>query len=213
MTATRVARRARARRGEGERLREEIVAATERLLIDTGSVDAVSIRAVADAVGVTPPSIYIHFAHKEDLIFEVCARNFRALDAVIEQATCDECDPLDEVKAIGRAYIAFGLDHPEQYRLLFMTRTITLDPEQMRERIMDVSGFTRVVSATQRCIDEGAFVPGDAFTIACGLWIGVHGITSLFISKPTFPWPDRDQLVDHVLDVYCRGLAPAEETT
>lgn len=205
---TRVARRVRARRGEGERLREEIVAATERLLISTGSVDAVSIRAVADAVGVTPPSIYMHFKHKEELIYEVCERIFRALDTVIEQATCDECDPLDEVKAIGRAYIDFGLQHPEQYRLLFMTRTVIPDPESMRERIMGVSGFSRVVSATQRCIDEGAFVKGDAFTIACGLWIGVHGITSLFISKPTFPWPDKDELIDHVLDVYCRGLSP-----
>jgi AcrR family transcriptional regulator len=206
--ATRVARRARARRGEGERLREEIVAATERLLIETGSVDAVSIRAVADAVGVTPPSIYMHFKHKEELIFEVCERIFTALDTVIEQATCDECEPMEEVKAIGRAYIDFGLQHPEQYRLLFMTRTVILDPESMRERIIGVSGFSRVVAATQRCIDEGAFAGGDAFTIACGLWFGVHGITSLFISKPTFPWPDKRELIDHVLDVYCRGLSP-----
>ena len=206
--ASRVTRRVRARRGEGERLREEIVEATERLLISTGSVDAVSIRGVADAVGVTPPSIYMHFAHKEELILEVCERNFRALDAVIEQATCDECDPLDEVKAIGRAYIRFGLDHPEHYRLLFMTRTLDLDPDVLRERITEVSGFSRVVAATQRCIDEGAFAPGDAFMIACGLWIGVHGITSLFIAKPTFPWPDRDELIDHVLGGYVRALTP-----
>jgi AcrR family transcriptional regulator len=208
VTATRVSRRARARRGEGERLREEIVAATEELLISTGSADAVSIRAVAEAVGVTPPSIYIHFAHKEALIIEVCERIFQALDAVIEEATCNECEPLEEVKAIGRAYIRFGLDHPEQYRLLFMTRTPELDPELMRERMSEVSGFARVVAATQRCIDEGAFAKGDAFLIACGLWIGVHGITSLFIAKPTFPWPDADELIDHVLGGYIRALTP-----
>ena len=167
-----------------------------------------SIRAVAEAVGVTPPSIYMHFAHKEELILEVCERIFRALDAVIEEATCDECDALDEVKAIGRAYIRFGLDHPEQYRLLFMTRTPTLDPDAMRERIVEVSGFGRVVAAAQRCIDDGAFAPADAFMVACGLWSGVHGLTSLFISKPTFPWPDRDELIEHVLDTYVRGLTP-----
>jgi AcrR family transcriptional regulator len=50
-------RRHRARRGEGDRLREEILAAAERLLLETGDESAVSIRAVADAVGVTPPSI------------------------------------------------------------------------------------------------------------------------------------------------------------
>ncbi len=204
---TRVVRRVRARRGEGERLREEIVAATEKLLIETGSADAVSIRAVAEAVGVTPPSIYIHFAHKEALILEVCERNFRALDAVIEEATCDECAPLDEVREIGRAYVRFGVEHPEQYRLLFMTRTPALDPETMRERITEVSGFGRVIAAAQRCIDEAVFAPGDAFMIACGLWIGVHGITSLLISKPSFPWPDHDELIEHVVGSYCRGLS------
>ena len=61
-------RRTRARRGEGERLREEILDAAERLLIETGNRDAVSIRAVAEAVGVTPPSIYLHFADKTELL-------------------------------------------------------------------------------------------------------------------------------------------------
>src|SRR5205807_237758 len=46
--------RRRARRGEGPRLREELLAATERLLAETGDEEAVSIRAIADAVGVTP---------------------------------------------------------------------------------------------------------------------------------------------------------------
>jgi AcrR family transcriptional regulator len=212
VTATRAARRVRARRGEGDRLREEIVDATEGLLIETGDADAVSIRAVAERVGVTPPSIYIHFVRKEDLILEVCERHFRALDAVIEEAICDECEPLDAVKAIGRAYVQFGLDHPEQYRLLFMTRT-QFDTEDVRERIMGVSGFSRVVEATQRGIDEGAFVPGDAFLMACGLWMGVHGITSLLISKPTFPWPDRETLIEHCLDGYCGALTTAGATS
>ena len=65
-------RRARARRGEGPRLREEILAAATRLLAETGDEEAVSIRAVAEAVGVTPPSIYLHFADKTELIFAVC---------------------------------------------------------------------------------------------------------------------------------------------
>jgi AcrR family transcriptional regulator len=44
-------------RGQGEQLREEILAAAERLLAKTEDTDAVSIRAVADAVGVASPSI------------------------------------------------------------------------------------------------------------------------------------------------------------
>lgn len=196
---TKLRRRTRARRGEGERLREEIIDATEALLVRTNDLDAVSIRAVATAVGITAPSIYMHFDHKEDLIFAVCERHFEALDRVIREAGAKEKDPVAAVKAMGRAYVRFGLEHPEQYRFLFMSPTPDWAAQRMEERIDDLSGFGQVVSAVQRCIDEGAFDASDAFLVACGLWMGVHGTTSLLISKPAFPWPDREQLIEHNL--------------
>ena len=60
-TGTTSAPRTRAKRGEGDKLRTEILAAAERLLIETGSKDAVSVRAIADACDCTPPAIYLHF--------------------------------------------------------------------------------------------------------------------------------------------------------
>ena len=72
-------RRARARRGEGEHLREEILEAATRLVAETGSVDAVSMRMIADAVGVSPPSLYLHFADKSELVFACCDAQFSRL--------------------------------------------------------------------------------------------------------------------------------------
>ncbi|MCA1708231.1 MAG: TetR/AcrR family transcriptional regulator, partial [Actinobacteria bacterium] len=60
--------RSRARRGEGDKLREDIIEAAERLLVETGDQASVSIRAIARSAGVTPPSIYLHFADKEGLL-------------------------------------------------------------------------------------------------------------------------------------------------
>src|SRR6266540_4850124 len=73
-------RRTRARRGEGEKLREQILEVAERLLVETVDEEAVTIRAVADAVGVTPPSVYLHFADKDELLFAICERHFAQLD-------------------------------------------------------------------------------------------------------------------------------------
>ncbi len=78
-------RRARSRKGEGRRLREEILDATEALLLETGAAEQVSIRAVADAVGVTPPSIYRHFPDKDTLIYEVWDRRCGTLDDAFER--------------------------------------------------------------------------------------------------------------------------------
>src|SRR6266571_1260433 len=99
------ARRRRAPRGQGERLGEEILAAAERLLVETGDEEAVSIRAVADAVGVTPPSIYLHFADKNELMFAVCERQFERLDREMEAAAAMSDDPLESLRLRGKAYV------------------------------------------------------------------------------------------------------------
>ena len=67
-------RRRRAPRGSGDLLRDEILDAATQLLLDTGHAKAVSIRSVAERVGVTPPSIYLHFQDKDALLDAVCAR-------------------------------------------------------------------------------------------------------------------------------------------
>lgn len=203
----RTSRRSRAKRGEGELLRSEILDATERLLVRCGDADAVSVRAIADAVGVTPPSIYLHFEDKDHLILAVCERIFDALGVAAAAAVEGVSDPLEAVRRMGRAYVRFGLDYPEQYRIMFMDRT----PDSLMpagfEALKKASGFDLVVAAAQRCVDAGVFPAADAFFLACGLWSAVHGITSLLVAKPWFPWPDAERLIDHCIDTHMGGLA------
>jgi AcrR family transcriptional regulator len=187
-------------------LRADLLAATERLMIETGRADTVSIRAIADAVGVTPPSIYLHFPDKEALILAVCERHFEVFDAVIEDAGRSTDDPVESLRRRGRAYVRFGLENPEPYRILFMTRT---ESAQRSDVVVGAGAraFQHLVDAVQRCIDGGAFRPVDPVLAATGVWTAVHGITSLPISMPDFPWPDVDTLVDHVTDIQIRGLS------
>src|SRR5438309_1238072 len=119
-TASKRARR-RASRGSGEQLRAEIVTATKDLLARSGDLDSVSIRAVADAVGVTSPSIYLHFADKDELIEAVVGDVFAELDAAMLAAAKAEEKPLDRLCAYGVAYVQFALDHPEHYRIATMS--------------------------------------------------------------------------------------------
>lgn len=204
-------RRPRARRGEGERLRDEILRATESLLIKTGDQEAVSIRAIARAVGVTPPSIYLHFADKTELLFAVCTQHFLALDAAIEEAAAGAADPLDELRVRGRAYVRFGLEHPEQYRILFMSKPWAKPDMWSAEALLDNAAFAHHLDAVQRAADAGLLGTGaDVHLVAIGLWIVVHGIVSLRLSHPDFPWPEVDVTVDHLLSTQARGLASGQ---
>jgi AcrR family transcriptional regulator len=199
-------KRARARRGEGELLHEELLDAAEQLLIETGDEDRVSIRKIADAVGVSPPSIYLHFPDKESLLFAVCGRQFAVFDDTLEKAAVGVDDPVEALRARGRAYVRFGLEHPEQYRILFMGKSrkpASFDPDEFPGS----DAFNNFVAAVARAIDEGALRADlDPRLTAIGIWASLHGVTSLQISLADFPWPDLEMLVDHICDTQLRGL-------
>jgi AcrR family transcriptional regulator len=192
-------RRARARRGEGERLRADILQAAERLLFKTGDADAVSIRAVAEAVGVTPPSIYLHFADKTDLIFQICQQHLERFHEHMRSAVEGIEDPVAWLETIGRAYIRWGLDNPEHYRILFMSKPTEV-PEHVDKQDVIMSGVLGdVLAIATKAVDEGKLT-GDPALIGYGTWAAAHGLTSLLISCPDMPWPDVDQLRDALLD-------------
>lgn len=201
-------RRPRARKGEGPRLRDEILDATEKLLLQLGSSEAVSIRMVADAVGVTAPSIYRHFPDKDTLIYEVCNRHFVELDAEIAAAVAGIDDPVENLAAQGRAYLDFGIANPEPYRVMFMTRPEIAPVERQQNWLKDSTTFLGLLEVVQRCIDAGRLRPGhdDPFKVAVGMWARVHGLTSLMVSKPFLFADDRDVFLDQYMDTCLHGI-------
>jgi AcrR family transcriptional regulator len=200
-------RRVRARRGEGERLREEILEAASRLLVETGDEDAVSIRAVADAVGVTPPSIYLHFGDKNDLMFAICERYMDELDRVTGEAAAGSDDTVESIMLRGRAYIRFGLENPEPYRMIFMRKPTDTPLPWQYEKILTSSAFGHLVQDVTSAIEAGR-MEGDPMLVSISLWSAVHGLTSLLISKPGFPWPDLEPMVDQLIRTVSVGTIP-----
>jgi AcrR family transcriptional regulator len=168
-------------------------------------MDAVSIRAIADAVGVSSPSIYLHFPDKTALLYAVCRERFGELDQMMENTAALATDPLDEICLRGAAYIRFGLEHPEQYRILFMERD---EPTGFSEdHLADTSAFDHMVIAVDRAMRAGVIHEGDPTVVTVGLWSAVHGLTSLLIAKPEFPWPPLEVLIDQVINMCAAGLA------
>jgi AcrR family transcriptional regulator len=207
-------RRVRARRGEGDRLRADILAAAERLLIESGDQSALSIRAIADAVGVTPPSIYLHFADRNELIIAVCEDQFSHIGEAMEKAVEGVSDPWERIALRGRAYVEFGLANAEQYRIIMTSRADWAPGRLVDQRLFQTSASSGVVEDAQAAIDTGVIrQSNNALLVATGLWTIVHGVTSLLIAKPDFPWPPVDELMDHIFGVYAAGLGAEYAST
>lgn len=200
------AARRRKPRGRGDELRAEIIAAAKDLLAASDSSAAVSIRAVADAVGVTSPSIYLHFADKDELIEAVCADVFAELDAAMLAAAEGVDDPMSRLCAYGLAYVQFAIEHPEHYRVATMECHAAAEASHLDDVLAD-SAFAHMVEAVTACMDTGAFTHDDPVPITLELWSAAHGVASLMITKPFLPWGDRLEFANRVLRSAALGHA------
>lgn len=194
---------------KGAATREAIVAAAEELLLERASEEAVSIRAVADAVGLTPPAIYRHFPDKHHLIFEVCNRQFARMADEVATTVGATDDPLAAIAAAARGYARFGLENPEHYRVMFMGHADHTPDLYADEKVMETGSFAFLVSLVQEAMDDGALRPElqDAPALAHTLWGAIHGVVSLAVAKPNLPAPGIDEQLDAMLDVVLHGIA------
>lgn len=189
-------RRERNRRGEGERLRTEILAATRQLLESAGSDEGLTLRGVAREVGISPQSMYLHFAGLDDLVLAVLGQCHDSMGVALEQAAAAEADPVERVLARGRAYLAWGAARPGLYQVMFEGRVQAVrEPDPSRPPPAR-SALYRVRDDVQAAMAAGAVPAADPLPVALQLWALVHGLVSLRANKPGFSWPDPTQLAD-----------------
>ena len=195
-------RRRRAPRGSGELLHDQILDSATDLLLTTGHARDVSIRAVAERVGVTSPSIYLHFADKDALLDAVCARYFEKFDEEMQRAAAGQSTTLDILRAQGLAYVRFTTQTPELYRIATMAEG---HPGSDVDATLASSAFGHIRDSVQTLMDEGIYAREDPMTVALELWTAAHGVAALLIAKPYLPFGDLDSFADRVFQAVVAG--------
>jgi AcrR family transcriptional regulator len=195
-------RRRRAPRGFGDLLRDEILDAATELLLDIGHAKAVSIRSVAERVGVTPPSIYLHFQDKDALLDAVCARYFEKLDEEMQRVSAMESNTVEVLRAQGLAYVQFAIENPELYRIATMGEWKS---GSNVDAALASSAFAHMCASVKALMAEGVLPAGDEAGVALELWSAAHGVASLLIAKPHLPFGDAEAFADRVLRAVFSG--------
>ncbi len=184
-------------------LRTELVAAAHRLVQDEG-YEGLTIRKLAKRAGLAPMSVYSYFADKQDILYALAEDAFAVLARRIEDNRTD--DPVAALKELIREYAAFGLDNPNEYRTVFMTR-MDKPPEGRSFDEMEASNPAKraLVVKVGACIAAGR-LKGDANAIATLLWAAVHGAISLLITFPPQGFGDGQAFVARMGDLALAGL-------
>ncbi len=198
------AKRPRNPRGEGDRLREEIVEASASLIAENGA-ETLSLRAIARKAGITAPAIYRHFADLAEVREAVTASTFDKLAEYLRRSGEAPTEPASRLRALCRAYVEFGRQHPQQYAILFSrTLGISAEPDKTVENMRGQEAFAILADAIRACADEGASESTDPAEDAIAIWVALHGYVGLQTAVPDFPWPPTDALLDVMVDRLAR---------
>ncbi len=185
--ASKIAKRTVGRPTDGEDLRGALVEATLRLLGESGDPDKVTVAAIVDDVGCTPPTLYNYWPKRELLLREASQAGFAAFRESQAKAAAWEPDPLARIRLRGRAYLEFALARPSLFRVLFLDRPVPGAPPADADN--PGGGLDDLIHDVGLAIQSGQLAAGDPQLVAAGLWAGVHGIAALFVNTPELP-PD-----------------------
>ncbi len=192
-------------------LRGQILDAARALFVERG-IEAVTMREIARQVNYSATTLYHYFIDKEALLQAVCDEDFLALASGLQEIM-QMPDLKARIDALIKGYAEFALQHPNHYRLMFMTpRTpCNQDITQIQQGNTEQDAYAQLKLVVQEAFEAGLFKPEmtDFELIAQTLWAGIHGVCSLEIAlghEPWINWKGLEARIDLMQAAILQGL-------
>jgi AcrR family transcriptional regulator len=198
-------------RVSGPDLRRAILDTTRHLLVEEG-YNQLSMRKIARAVGCSATSIYLHFDSKDALFHALIDEGMERLYAQLLAAQASGGTPLNRLEAMCRQYMAFGIQNPEYYEVMF-----TLHAERMarypaakyRRARRSLETFAEVL---EDAAAEGLVDITDKRIAASILWTSLHGAVTLMIARRIDARIDPAAYIDAVIRHSIEGFRHTPST-
>lgn len=183
--------------------RRAILDTTEALLIEEG-FEGFSLRKLVERCGYSAPTIYHHFGDKDGLIDALLEQRLTWLTDDLARVPLVD-DPIENLRALTRAFANFGLRNPTHYRLLMQVRKDEEHLIEAAERAREL-----METPTAQIAERGWIALGDADALRQAIWTLVHGIVSMRALRPDVQW--KEELLDQSIEGVIRGwLRPKDE--
>lgn len=177
------------RQEERKRRRSEIIDAAESLYLHT-NWDAVTMESVARQARLSRALVYVHFKHKSDLLLALTERAWDVLRSRVEDARLRALSGMDQIEAMGRAYVAYGLEFSHYFDACarLERRVIKLSGQSSKETgALQIRGKVHEAGlASLRAGQQDGSIRadlGDLEITSRVLWGFIHGMTQIAITK------------------------------
>lgn len=185
-----------------------------RTLFAQQGYEAVTLRAIADAIEYTPAAIYKHFADKDELVRRLCECDFALMAEGLPQVKALP-NPVVRIAVLGREYVRFATAHPEHFRVMFLAPSPKWWGEG-KDAPPQETGHDVLLAATRQALAEKRTLPhvASAELTAMTLWAAVHGVAALEVSfhgRGRVPWPPVEDRTRDMIGAMLRAhFRPAD---
>ncbi|MEZ5142497.1 MAG: TetR/AcrR family transcriptional regulator [Acidimicrobiales bacterium] len=192
---------------ERETLTRDAVVAAARDQIQTKGLDALSLRQVGAALGVTAPALYAYVKDKRDLLRGVAEGEFRRLLDRFAEVT--ETDPLERMRHLSTVYVGYAVENPELFKTMFVfPPELSLGEATGEELPMATQAFNYAIDAVREGMASGALADADPTIVTFVSWTATHGLANVLNLGFAFDDATRDLLVETTIDTILNGLRP-----
>ena len=160
-------------------VRSKISAAAQELYLREG-IEGVSMRKIAEVVGVSAPAIYRHFRNKDELLNEIVLAGLKTLEGYLRPAL-EADNPYDRLLHLTERFLDFAVEQPKYFDFAFLvpaTGDVHGFPEEVAQH--NWLTFQLAVDQVKACIDQGKFKRDDPMETAITVWAEVHGLVALY---------------------------------
>lgn len=166
----------------------------------------VTMRGIAEDLGCSPMTPYSYVRDRDEVFTMVRAAASEAFAESQEHAFASESDPVLRMRAMQRAYVAFALEHPDQYRVMFqLERRGERDAASISKA--DRRTWAPMHRACAAVIESGA-AAGKADELAHMCWAATHGLVTLHLAGKLRLGRDLDSLLQPMFELVMNGARP-----
>jgi len=161
-------------------LKNALIRAGVEILAKDG-VSGLSLRKVAQRVGVSHNAPYSHFPDKQSLMAAISTEGFKQLYEALDAAISSYAkDPKRQLQEATWAYVQFAMDNPDTFKIMFSG---VLEKEKEYPAFVEISSrtFGRVVDVVRACQEVGLLRSAPLELTAVAVWGQIHGIISLML--------------------------------
>jgi len=167
---------------ERELLRRDAIVARAVEIVDDGGPDALSLRALARDLGVSAPALYDHIRSKDDLLRLVAGAGYAELAS--RWVSLDPTDAEAWIRASSHAYVAFALERPGLFALMFRFRPAFVEGPGEVEDPAATAVFEVALGVVERASVEGGLRAAPPLELALGIWAAMHGVATVLSMSP-----------------------------